>query len=1190
MAAEAWTSLIENYKVTTDMVAVAAEEDLCSTKYKEGQDLDLHIKTLWEKLNTVLNAGAVISDAAFWMIILVTLSRSWDPIVSTLYTSTTTAALISTLRTHWIRIRQRDVPASTALQVKMKPSNFWLQLQCSNPKCGHHGHVIADCYWPGGGKEGQFPVGFGKRGGGNTGTGGSTPVAAIANTGTEASYVLAVITDFPPDDLPATKAFLTMPQRTLTYADSGATDHCFANCKDFAMYTAYTSPCTGRTANKGGTFRILSVGEVKHSIIVNGWRTHLIFKSAVHTPDLSANLISISKFDDLGYFTTFGGGKVVFTDGEKRIIMEGRRTGGMYLLDMGNPLINVMGQGGPAAISARSHEKPIGLDTWHRCLGHAGMSTIKELLRKELVDGLIIEEDGNAPGKCEDCILGKHAAWLYDKEVEPKDEVLEHIHVDLWGPASVKSVGGALYLMVLVDGGSSMKFGYPLSHKTADLTLQVFTEFHLEAECMTEKKLQRVRVDLGRERWNKKWDDYLHGHGIIKEESTPYAHGQNGVAEHAIRTVIGSVRCLLFDARLSKSMWAEAAACSIYVQGFVPSNRHPGVVPLERWTGKKQDISHLHPFGCVAYAQVPMELVVSKLDPRSIKYIHIGYYDRGAYKLYDPASRSVIKAWNIIFEEGLSHLTLPLPPDFFPDPSPDTPTPPLDKVQCVSHPALPVAPCVCLTDPPLHPTCLTETTAGPAPIPATLPSLIPSPPPALHCSTRVQCLTTASREAEETLLQETEACEQGDDWVTDGETLQAFMADDDLHVPATYAEAMRHPDLWEGPICDELENLCSQGIFCVVKELSMLAGKKAIGCRWVFAHKYDAEEHVVKRKARLVVKGFSQIPGEDFNETYAAVAHLESFRIIMVVTAQKGLKTWQVDFVSAYLNSPCKYKVYMQIPPGFVVPQGEEEVEDLTNCQWLGPNTVPYVWTLDKTVYGMMQGPYDWFGELEDACNSIGYYRSRADSCIRSWVIIGEYMLTSTHTDNVFGVSSSSEDVAEAKAELDRCFKIKDLGMPSVILGMKIYQDPKSGTISLSQKAFLEWTLEHFGMTNCNPKSTPLPPGIDISDEMSPKTKEDQLYMMDKHYHLALGAVMWAQVAMCPDLSYAVNTLVRFQMNPGPGHWKALMHIYAYIQGTLDYAITYHHGDDASLKPVGYVDANYGGGSGSRRSTSGLYS
>ena len=63
----------------------------------------------------------------------------------------------------------------------------------------------------------------------------------------------------------------------------------------------------------------------------------------------------------------------------------------------------------------------------------------------------------------------------YNEGVIPEKEVLE-VHINIWGPASVKSVGGALYLMVLVDGGSAMKFRYPLSHKMGELTLQVFSD------------------------------------------------------------------------------------------------------------------------------------------------------------------------------------------------------------------------------------------------------------------------------------------------------------------------------------------------------------------------------------------------------------------------------------------------------------------------------------------------------------------------------------------------------------------------------------------------------------------------------------------------------------------------------------------------------------------------------------------
>ena len=100
-AADAWTSLTQNYAITTDMAAVAADAELYGTKYDNGQDFDMHIKGLHEKLDNALNAGAQISDASFQMIILSSLPKSWDPIIGTLYTATSSAALIAALKTHW---------------------------------------------------------------------------------------------------------------------------------------------------------------------------------------------------------------------------------------------------------------------------------------------------------------------------------------------------------------------------------------------------------------------------------------------------------------------------------------------------------------------------------------------------------------------------------------------------------------------------------------------------------------------------------------------------------------------------------------------------------------------------------------------------------------------------------------------------------------------------------------------------------------------------------------------------------------------------------------------------------------------------------------------------------------------------------------------------------------------------------
>lgn len=70
---------------------------------------------------------------------------------------------------------------------------------------------------------------------------------------------------------------------------------------------------------------------------------------------------------------------------------------------------------------------------------------------------------------------------------------------------------------------------------------------------------------------------------------------------------------------------------------------------------------------------------------------------------------------------------------------------------------------------------------------------------------------------------------------------------------------------------------------------------------------------------------------------------------------------------------------------------------------------------------------------------------------------------------------------------------------------------------------------------------------------------------------------MWGQVGTRKDLSYAVNLLARFQINPGPAHWHALMHVLAYIKATLHYKLSYYRGTTDGLKPIGYVDADYAG-------------
>ena len=122
-------------------------------------------------------------------------------------------------------------------------------------------------------------------------------------------------------------------------------------------------------------------------------------------------------------------------------------------------------------------------------------------------------------------------------------------------------------------------------------------------------------------------------------------------------------------------------------------------------------------------------------------------------------------------------------------------------------------------------------------------------------------------------------------------------------------------------------------------------------------------------------------------------------------------------------------------------------------------------------------------------------------------------------------------------------------------------------------------------MVDCNPKSTPVPPGISLSKSYSPNTEEDKHYMKDKPYHEALGSCIWAQVRTHPDIAFAVSILSHFQSNPGPAHWKAMSHLLTYLKGSINYRVTYSRGGD--LAPIGFVDANYAGDIDTCRSTSG---
>ena len=143
------------------------------------------------------------------------------------------------------------------------------------------------------------------------------------------------------------------------------------------------------------------------------------------------------------------------------------------------------------------------------------------------------------------------------------------------------------------------------------------------------------------------------------------------------------------------------------------------------------------------------------------------------------------------------------------------------------------------------------------------------------------------------------------------------------------------------------------------------------------------------------------------------------------------------------------------------------------------------------------------------------------------------------------------------KDEIGKVWDIKDVGETEYFLGMRVQQDLNSGTIRLTQRPYWEHVLGRFNMDKVTPRNTPLPIGIILDSNMSPKTDSEKKEMDGKPYRSILGSVMWGQLATRPDLAFSISLLARFQANPGIEHWKALIHVIGYIKNTLNYGLTY---------------------------------
>jgi len=175
---------------------------------------------------------------------------------------------------------------------------------------------------------------------------------------------------------------------------------------------------------------------------------------------------------------------------------------------------------------------------------------------------------------------------------------------------------------------------------------------------------------------------------------------------------------------------------------------------------------------------------------------------------------------------------------------------------------------------------------------------------------------------------------------------------------------------------DELHQFERNQVWHLVPKLK---DKTIIGTKWVFRNKLDEQGIVTRNKARLVVQGYNQEEGIDYEETFAPVARIEVTRILITFAAYMEFKLYQMDVKSAFLNGYLKEEVYVMQPPGF------------ENTEF--PN---HVFKLDKALYGLKQARRACYERLSNFLLENGFRRGKVDTTL-FLKTKGEHLFGATH-------------------------------------------------------------------------------------------------------------------------------------------------------------------------------------------------
>jgi hypothetical protein len=418
------------------------------------------------------------------------------------------------------------------------------------------------------------------------------------------------------------------------------------------------------------------------------------------------------------------------------------------------------------------------------------------------------------------------------------------------------------------------------------------------------------------------------------------------------------------------------------------------------------------------------------------------------------------------------------------------------------------------------------------------------------------------------------------------ETEQIYSAiTSDPGEPTTVKEALSGPDKvkWGEAMKKEIDNFMSRGVWKKVSRREVINDmkRKLITCKWIFKQKIE-QDGTIRFKARCVSRGFMQIPGVDYTESFAPVSADTSIRTLIgtfLYYLHKYPKDeWVLemfDVEAAFLNAELgDQRVFIEWPEGMVEYGFITAQEKLIYCA-----------ELEKAMYGNIDSPLRWMKTMsKHIISEMKMEQSQTDPCVFIKKVNGKpVLILALYVDDTLcaGTRKEMDWMYEA---ITKRFKIEKLGRLKKHLGIwwEWHKDSKGNTyLSATMDkmiADIGKKFEEATKKKAKESATPGFPG-----QMLIKNTGEMIDL--DNYRSIVGKIMYYTTKVAPEISNAARDLASHLSNPGAEHWKALERCVGYITHLHKPSLVFRA--PRELRSISLCDSDYAKSEDDRKSISG---